>query len=478
MAYIERRSETSWRISVSNGYDSNGKKLLERKTVEREPGYTDRQWEKELEALAVEFEREVKRGTVLDGNKITFSEFIDRWLTDYAEKQLELKTLSRYKDLLERIVPALGHIKLNKLQPTHFIQFYNNLAENGVRNDMKFVASEKLINFIKTKNIILKDLADSAGVKDRTLKGILAGKNTSVAEDVYKSLKNNFNIDLKFDDSFIAATEQKPLSNRTILHHHRLISSILTTAVQWQVIFSNPAERLKAPKVEKKEASHYEEETVEALLDLLEKEPIKYKTMTFLTVLLGLRRGELCGLEWTNIDLEDKKITICKSSQYIPKNVSNGGLKTKKPKNETSERVIAIPELIIDILKEYKIWQNEEKLKCGDLWSKEWEKNPRLFVQWNGKPIFPDTITKWFQSFRNKNNLPDLTVHGLRHTNATLLIGQGVDVRTISNRLGHARTSTTTDIYSHALKRPDKEVAEKLDKLFNKKIKIQAQKQS
>lgn len=80
-----------------------------------------------------------------------------------------------------------------------------------------------------------------------------------------------------------------------------------------------------------------------------------------------------------------------------------------------SERVISLPEIAINILKEYKIWQNEEKLKCGDLWYKDCEKNKRLFVQWNGKPIFPDTISKWFGAFREKYNLPDLHFHGLRH---------------------------------------------------------------
>ena len=80
--------------------------------------------------------------------------------------------------------------------------------------------------------------------------------------------------------------------------------------------------------------------------------------------------------------------------------------------------------------------------------------------------IFPDTISNWFKKFREKHNLPELTFHGLRHTNATLLIGQGVDIKTVSKRLGHARTSTTINIYAHALRRPDQEAAEKLDNLF------------
>jgi integrase len=121
--------------------------------------------------------------------------------------------------------------------------------------------------------------------------------------------------------------------------------------------------------------------------------------------------------------------------------------------------------MISDLLKIYKEWQNQEKLALNNLW----EEHNRVFTQQNGKPMFHGTPSSWFKKFIRKYDLPEITFHQLRHTNATLLIGQGVDVRTVANRLGHARTSTTTDIYAHALKRPDKEAAEKLENLFKKK---------
>ena len=468
MASIRKMGANSWQITVSNGYDINKKKLTKQKTVTREEGFTDKQWEKELEKLATEFEREVERGTILDGSKLTFALFVDRWLKDYAEKQLQPKTLFRYKSLLKRIIPALGHIKLDKLQPPHLMQFYNNLAENGIREDMKHTAKPELKQLIDTQKMELSKLALKAGIKERTLTGILSGKTTTAAENICKAL------DMKIDTLFIQASEPLPLSSRTILHHHRLISTILQTAVQWQVIFSNPATRVKPPKVEKEEAAHYEEDTTEKMLQCLETEPIKYRVMVALTVYAGLRRGELCALEWKDIDFENKRLTVRQATQYIP----GQGIFTKKPKNETSIRTISLPEIAIDTLKEYKVWQNEERLKQGDLWSKEWEKYKRIFTKWNGGPIFPDTISKWFGNFRKKYELPDLHFHGLRHTNASLLIGQGVDVATVSKRLGHARTSTTTDIYSHALRRPDKEAAEKLDNLFNKNSHTETIKQS
>jgi integrase len=458
VASIRRRSETAYQIIVSNGYDVNGKKLTKTKTVTLDPKLSLAKAEKELQRQAALFEEEVKKGIVLDGGKITFAEFIDKWLHDYAEKQLAPKTLHRYKSLLDRIVPALGHLKMDKLQPNHLLQFYNNLSEEDIRQDNKYIALPELSEIIKQSGKDKKDIADAAGINVRTLMSILTGNPTTEAEVICEALN------LKLSSTFKLKGKPKPLSDTTILHHHRLISSILTCAVQWQVIFSNPAERVKPPKVEKKEAEHYDEDQTEKMLVLLENEPIKYRTMIVLTVFAGLRRGELCGLEWPDVSFDNSLLRVRQASQYIP----GQGTFAKDTKNDSSYRIISLPSVAIKMLKEYKVWQNEHRLECGDQWIREWDEHPRLFTQVNGKPIFPDTITSWFLKFRKKYDLPELPVHGLRHTNATLLIRQGVDIQTVSRRLGHARTSTTTDIYAHALRRPDQEAAEKLDKLFQK----------
>ena len=251
------------------------------------------------------------------------------------------------------------------------------------------------------------------------------------------------------------------LSGQSIKHHHRLIGSILTCAVQWQCLISSPATRVKPPKVEKKEVSHFEEDMTEYMLSLLDNEPLRYKTMVYLAVYSGSRLGEVSGLEWSDIDFEKNHIRICRASQYIP----GKGIFTKGPKNESSKRIIAMPALVMDLLKQYKAWQNEERLKCGDLW----KDCNRLFTKWNGSPIFPTTPSTWFREFRRKHTLPDVKFHGLRHTNASLLIGQNVDVQTVAKRLGHTKATTTTSIYSHFLKRPDQEAADKLQNLFGKK---------
>lgn len=463
MASIEKRGENSYRIIVCNGYDQEHKKIKETKTITLDPNLTPKQVEKELKKQSVLFEAEVKNGTYLDGGKITFAEFIKKWLEDCGPN-LQPKTLARYNEMLNgRIIPALGHKKLSEIQAIHLNEFYRNLKESGIKKDGKCIAKDKLKELISQNNISIYDFFKVAKVDIRTLKYCLSGRTVSfhTAELISKALS------VKMDVIFNKSGGQGKLSDQTIKHHHRLISSILTTAVKWQVLFDNPARRANPPSVKKKEAPHYDEDTTELMLQLLENEPLKYKTMIYVTLYSGCRLGELAGLDWSDIDFENYLIRIGKASQYLP----GIGTFDKATKNESSERVISMPKLVMDILSSYKAWWNAEKLECGDQWYKddEGKESERLFIQWNGKPINPNTITKWFCSFRKRNNLPILTFHGLRHTNASLLIGNGVDVQTTARRLGHSKATTTTNIYSHFLKRPDKEAADKLQNLFFKK---------
>lgn len=118
---------------------------------------------------------------------------------------------------------------------------------------------------------------------------------------------------------------------------------------------------------------------------------------------------------------------------------------TKDPKTESSVRDVAIPSFVLSLLEEYKLWYEEQKLFYGELWTN----SNRLFVQADGKPMHPNTISKWFVKFVEKIGLPVINFHGLRHTNATLLISQNIDIAVVAARLGHAQITTTLNFYVH-----------------------------
>ncbi|MHB1406707.1 MAG: tyrosine-type recombinase/integrase [Desulfitobacteriaceae bacterium] len=457
MASIKKRGPYSYQITVSNGYDSDGEKILETKTIKFEPGLSQKQIDAELNKQAVLFEKEVKDGTYLDGGKMTFAEITQKWLDDYETKQLAPKTLARYKDMLDsRILPTIGHIKLQKLQPNHLSEFYNNLAEAGIRRDVKYTVKPEFLELIKERKLRNVDISRIAGIATETIRRIKTG-TTSITAKTATTLSKALDVPI---DSLFVKKEVGQLSKQSIKHHHRTISAILSYAVREQCIINNPASRIKV-KVDKKEIAYFEEDMTEHMLSLLDSEHLKYKTLIYLAAYSGSRLGEVAGLEWSDVDFEHNLIRICRASQYLP----GKGIITKDPKNESSKRIIAMPPLVMDLLKEYKARQNEERLACGD----QWQDHDRLFTQWNGKPIFPTTPTVWFREFRRRHDLPDVKFHGLRHTNASLLIGQGVDVQTVAKRLGHTKATTTTSIYSHFLRRPDTEAADKLQNLFGKK---------
>ena len=111
-------------------------------------------------------------------------------------------------------------------------------------------------------------------------------------------------------------------------------------------------------------------------------------------------------------------------------------------------------------LKQYRIWWTETRFKYADAWKGEDE---RLFIQSDGKPIFPSTINHWLRGFIERNQLPEITVHGLRHTFITLQITAGVDIRTLQARSGHAQASTLLNIYSHAIQSAQEKAAQAMD---------------
>jgi len=178
-------------------------------------------------------------------------------------------------------------------------------------------------------------------------------------------------------------------------------------------------------------------------LDLLAKEPLFYQAFFTLAIYGGYRRGELCGLEWKDIDFNTCVISIQRASLYT----KDQGTFTDTTKTKSSKRSLKLPVGVIDILRQYRAEQNSERLKMGD----QWINFDRLFVGWDGQPVNPNSPYKWLCRFCERTGMrrAKSAIHSFRHLNASLLITSGVDVKNVSNALGHTQVSTTTNIYAH-----------------------------
>ena len=435
------------------GSDYSGKKIRKNMTWKPEREMTPRQLEKELNLVAAEFEIKCRKGLVFDDN-VTFYDFAEKWFTDCGQHQLRPRTFHRYKSMMPRIYAAIGHIKLKDLRPYHLISFYNNLAEEGIRLDGKCYAAIDIEKILKSKGMTKEGFAKSCNLGICTIRASCSGKHISKesAEKIADALG------VSFSKSFTVVEKEDRLSNETIRYHHRVISSILSTAVQWESIESNPCLRVKPPKPSRRKPRYLDEDEAKKLLIEVENENPKYRMMTILLLLTGMRKGEALGLEWKDIDFDRSVIHIERTSQYLPQI----GMFTDETKNTSSDRAIKASPSLMDEFKRYCLWQNQERLKVGD----QWHDYDRLFTRWNGEPMNPQTYNHWLKDFLARKGLPDIVPHSLRHTNATLQIAHNIPLTTVAGRLGHANPSTTTKIYSHEIKSADAAAAEVLDDIL------------
>ena len=251
------------------------------------------------------------------------------------------------------------------------------------------------------------------------------------------------------------------LSNKTILEHHRLISTVLEQAVKEGLVPFNVAERTELPKATRKEVNYFQPEQVAAIRDAAETEPIKWKTLVHLFLVTGARRGELLGLKWKNVDFDGSRIYICNNVLYTP----DRGIYEDTPKTEKSIRYISLPQETTALLREHLRAQLQQRFAMGD----RWHNRDFVFTQENGEPMHPDSVTDWLNKFSKRHDLPHINPHAFRHTMASILYFNGVDSISISKRLGHAQPSTTTNIYAHIIEEADKKNADVIADVFLKK---------
>lgn len=479
--HTAKNGKVTYYIRCFDGYDSSGKQIERSMTWKPDEKMTERQIEKELQRQIVLFEQSVKCGSYFDPNT-RFQDYAEVWLENNRPPQLAPKTYERYKSLLKNINAAIGHIKLVKLQSHHLQEFYNNLREKGIKQVGSYAASKELNVILKKKKLTREGFAKQCELSSTTISAACRGKQISItsAEKIAATLH------IPVKQLFYIHSEGSGLSSKTILHHHRLISSILAQATRDRLVPYNVADKnyMKAPKLEHKEAAFLDDQQVIQVLELLNQEPIKWKTALYLLIFSGMRRGELMGLEWYDIDFEHHVIHIHNTSQYVP----GLGIITKCPKTDTSERTIKLTKNVFDVLKEYRAYWLNLRSNMQDSWhdtieitlvdgTKKYIHNDRLFIKDDSTPMHPDSLTDWTKKFVEKNHLPHFSPHSLRHTHASLLIAGGVNIPTVSRRLGHSSIATTTKVYVHAIQSADEIASDILEEKLNPAKKLYEEKE-
>jgi integrase len=265
-------------------------------------------------------------------------------------------------------------------------------------------------------------------------------------------------------NSFLQQLDRKDgkegdLSANSRLYIYNVLNNIFGRAVAWNLLKESPMKGVIRPKLAKKKADIYDEKDLRSLLQALDKEPLHWKILIQFALETGLRRGELLALTWNHIDFDQQTVTVSGSLIY------DNGTVIKETKNVSSNRKVSLRNEFVTILKNFYQETQERKALLGDRW--EEKEHFYIFPNWEtGKALYPSTPTYWFRKFIERHDLKPLRLHDLRHLHATWLILNGVPLKVVSERLGHSKISTTSDIYGHVLPSADQAAAETLNSMF------------
>lgn len=232
----------------------------------------------------------------------------------------------------------------------------------------------------------------------------------------------------------------KGLSPNTVRRHHDLLSAALHTAVRQDIILRSPTERVEPPRVVPREVGYYGPEELKKLYALAEGTSLEL--IIRLAGMLGLRREEICGLRWSSVDFAQRRIHICAA-----RTAAGAEIIQKETKNRSSNRVLYMGDELVRILRRERVRQTENRLALGE----RWENSGLVAVDRAGRPLSPNAVSLAFTRFIRRNNLPKITLHGLRHTFATVASAQGAPLFDIGKALGHSTPATTGRIYTHLL---------------------------
>ena len=417
----------SCQIVVSNGLNTDGKQKRESMTWHANPAEekTKKQREKSIEKAAQKFEDDVKSGVYSKNGNIPIKQYMYEWLEEYVKRELSSASYAACKSWIDRIiVKELGNKRLKDLKRSDLRTLYHKM-EDG-------------------------------------------------------TLKDN-------------PTKYRP---NTIRRVHQIISSSITYAVENEILPNNKIKGMRLPGKDKMaDVKHFEDDEIIAFLLSLDepysviyrgrnhkdgtpsaehteemKVQLQLKVLFYLAVCCGLRRGELLALTWDDIDLEKCTIDVTKS---IEMDSSRGT--SKGTKNASSNRIVKAPQICIDLLLELKEERDDYKWQMEGRWQGSPD-NDLIFIKEDGTQMGKDTPNRAFKHAIQRYNatheekLPEITLHGLRHTAASIMIDSGMTDVSVAAVLGHADPTTTREIYAHAFRKAQDEAADVMDERLSARM--------
>jgi integrase len=325
------------------------------------------------EALAA-----LRTGTLVEPSQRTLGVFlVDEWLPAIRPPKMRPSTWLSYQKNVERhIVPALGHLPLQRLTPAQLAAFYRSLLEHG-------------------------RLDGRGGLAPKTIRNI-----------------------------------------------HGALHAALKDAVRWGYVARNVAAAADLPKGMLPEMHVWSPEQLRAFLDHVSNDRLYAAWLLLATT--GMRRGEVAGLRWVDVDLDAGRV-----SPRRPRVVVNYEVVVSEPKTAKGRRSLALDPATVAAMREHRVRQLQERLAVGP----RWHDSGLVFTWPDGRPLHPERFSRWFEQHARAAGLPKIRLHDVRHSYATAALAAGIPAKVVSERLGHANIAITMDTYSHVLPGLDAQAA-------------------
>nr|DAX04144.1 MAG TPA: Integrase [Caudoviricetes sp.] len=432
MASIKKRGN-SFNITVSCGYDSKGKKIIETSTFTPDPKWSEDRARKAAEKFAVRFEDKIKAGGSASGDKITFEKFSKTFFTDMENsKALAKSTLADYRQRTDdRIIPALGQMKLSQITNHTVKEFLNELRQDGSRMDGKdgTLSESTITKYRATISTVLSYAVEEGYLPINPL--IYAGKQRGRGK---------------------------------VRREYKTKQLTVEQAKRFLWILDHPVTIQRKAHTVKRNGKTVKIKEYKQLWSL----DLKWQLFFYIALFTGARRGEIVSLLWSDIDFAKSTIHFSKSTAVVKGEIIHKETKTY------ATRQCAVPDIVIATAKKLMKEQKQICLQLGDYWKgsrgKQFQDN-FVFIREDGAQMHVDSPrTEFKRVIRIYNSniakdesemIPDnLTLHDLRHTTASILINKKLDPRSVSGVLGHANTSTTLNIYAYFFHQGSEEAAD------------------
>lgn len=355
---IRKRSPGSWELTIDLGRDANGKRIRRYASVKG----TKKQADQRLRELLTELDGGIEPFT----GRIVMRDWLDRWMSDCVEGHLSQATQDRYRGIVQHhLTPALGHVELKRLSPSHVQSLQKTLLDNGM---------------------------DPNGVG--VVRSVLSG-----------AMKHALNLEM---------------------------------------ILRNPVLAAKAPAAPVREVQPPPAEAVIQMLNLAKENQRDYWLYPALHLLVytGIRRGELLALLWDAVDFEESEIRITSSVGR-----RSDGVNSSPPKSARGNRTVSLDAGTLEVLRRHKERQDLEIVALGDAYSDQ----GIVFADPLGQWLNPMKVTRKVGSLGEQVGHPQATPHNLRHFHCSVALEQKTNPVVVSQRMGHANTAITMEIYAHVL---------------------------